>query len=353
MSSRRPRNELQWEPTANTKANTLLIVFIHGFKGNSQSFSNFPDRLQHDLTKTLRRVKVECVVYPAYETKGELNEAVLSLNLWLATLVHRKEEENGGDYGSVKVALCGHSMGGLLMADTVLRLQRERHDDRQPLWPRIIACIGFDTPFLGLHETGLQENLTRRTEQATTIGTAIFGTLAGLTATRAAANSTANANAANNNAGWSSWLRPAAAGLGGALAVGAVAAGVYTMRNEIGTGLGWVNEHLNYVGNVFKNDELRQRTLSMIEMEEKHRVIFRVFYVTVPTIQPPHIDRTFVNIPSYHDRAYKYWRPAQNGRAEDAVMGHMAMFDPQSNDEWHRLILDTLKVIQTAVEVNP
>lgn len=37
-------------------------------------------------------------------------------------------------------------MGGLLAADTLLEFVKTRPDQTAPLWPRIIACIAFDTP---------------------------------------------------------------------------------------------------------------------------------------------------------------------------------------------------------------
>lgn len=37
-------------------------------------------------------------------------------------------------------------MGGLLAADTLLEFVKSRPDPKAPLWPKIIACIAFDTP---------------------------------------------------------------------------------------------------------------------------------------------------------------------------------------------------------------
>lgn len=39
-----------------------------------------------------------------------------------------------------------HSMGGLLAADTLLEMVNSRPDKEAPLWPKIIACLAFDTP---------------------------------------------------------------------------------------------------------------------------------------------------------------------------------------------------------------
>lgn len=37
-------------------------------------------------------------------------------------------------------------MGGLLAADTLIQFVQNRPDADAPLWPRIIACLAFDTP---------------------------------------------------------------------------------------------------------------------------------------------------------------------------------------------------------------
>jgi len=42
------------------------------FKGTDSTFVNFPARLQHVLSETVDNVVAECIVFPSYETKGEL-----------------------------------------------------------------------------------------------------------------------------------------------------------------------------------------------------------------------------------------------------------------------------------------
>ncbi|TFY73013.1 hypothetical protein EWM64_g10999, partial [Hericium alpestre] len=126
----------------------LLVIFIHGFKGTDTTFNSFPSRLEHILTETINDVKVECIVFPAYETKGDLTEAVERFSDWLAELTVRKEVDYGagGGAGKAKVVICSHSMGGLLAADSLLAFANSRADKHAPLWPQIIACIAFDTP---------------------------------------------------------------------------------------------------------------------------------------------------------------------------------------------------------------
>ena len=51
-----------------TKAEILLLVYIHGFKGTEETFNEFPERLEHMLSETIPdHVTVESRVFPAYE----------------------------------------------------------------------------------------------------------------------------------------------------------------------------------------------------------------------------------------------------------------------------------------------
>lgn len=54
----------------------LLIVFVHGFKGTDSTFSDFPQRLQHNLAETIPNVTVESIVFPAYEVGIRLHDAL-------------------------------------------------------------------------------------------------------------------------------------------------------------------------------------------------------------------------------------------------------------------------------------
>jgi len=45
----------------------LLLIYIHGFKGTDETFADFPERLEHILSETIPHIKVESVIFPAYE----------------------------------------------------------------------------------------------------------------------------------------------------------------------------------------------------------------------------------------------------------------------------------------------
>jgi pimeloyl-ACP methyl ester carboxylesterase len=57
--------------------------------------------------------------------------------------------ENHRAAGVGKVVLCGHSMGGLVVADALLAIEKTCTDGG-PLWPRIIAVLAYDTPVSGM-----------------------------------------------------------------------------------------------------------------------------------------------------------------------------------------------------------
>jgi len=139
----------------NAVQETLLIVFVHGFKGTEQTFGNFPDRLQRILAET--NLKAEYKVFPSYDTKGDLGKAVVRFADWLTNFTVEKEVASGGGAGKAKIVLCGHSMGGLLIADTLLEILNAQGNKDIPLWPNIVACIAFDTPFFGYTPSCYQE----------------------------------------------------------------------------------------------------------------------------------------------------------------------------------------------------
>lgn len=61
---------------------TILLVFIHGFKGNDHTFQNFPQDLRALIAHTLPQLNVVSIVYPQYETKGDLKECVARFKEW-------------------------------------------------------------------------------------------------------------------------------------------------------------------------------------------------------------------------------------------------------------------------------
>lgn len=87
----------------------LLLIFLHGFKGGDDTFAKFPERVNHIMTESQTLLSVECLVYPAYDTRGELITAVDNHVAWLTNIVLEKEaafKEKGGS-GPCRVVLLG------------------------------------------------------------------------------------------------------------------------------------------------------------------------------------------------------------------------------------------------------
>ncbi|KAF7301822.1 DUF676 domain-containing protein [Mycena indigotica] len=329
----------------------LLIIFVHGFKGTDQTFSQFPERLQHILTETVPDVSVECIVFPAYETKGDLNEAVIRFSDWLTTLTVEKEVASGGGAGRAKIVLCGHSMGGLLTADTLQEFVRGRPDANAPLWPKIIACLAFDTPYLGLNPGVFKDSATKALEYAQaarTVGTGFLGALAGFGASKA--TTPPPSETPPNAGGWGKWSGPATYALGGALLAGAAAGVTYYKRDDLALSFSWATDHLKYVGNLWDNAALNKRLEQLVESEEKEGIIFRNFYTFIPpTPLLNSAGRTFIVLPKKSSHVASRFILARNGLATTEVEAHTGMFAAKTNDGYYDLGLEAANAIRTAI----
>ncbi|KZO93433.1 hypothetical protein CALVIDRAFT_566439 [Calocera viscosa TUFC12733] len=108
----------------------LSLVFVHGFQGDYHSFQSFPTDLHIAL---LQRIPtLQTFVYPTYKARRSVEHATNDLLRWM------KWRLPPGP-----VVLCGHSMGGILIAEAAFR----QGDGGE----RVIGLINFDVPFLGVH----------------------------------------------------------------------------------------------------------------------------------------------------------------------------------------------------------
>lgn len=62
---------------------TLLLCFIHGFKGGDDTFGDFPQHLQALVSQALPNITVASITYPKFETRGDLKECVARFKEWL------------------------------------------------------------------------------------------------------------------------------------------------------------------------------------------------------------------------------------------------------------------------------
>ncbi|KAF2156564.1 hypothetical protein K461DRAFT_305 [Myriangium duriaei CBS 260.36] len=108
---------------------TLLLVFIHGFKGGDDTFEKFPDHLKTLISDALPNINVVDITYPRYETRGDLHDCVARFKEWLQNKVIDLEVAAGTPSPtidpSVRTILIGHSMGGIVAAETLLSIARD------------------------------------------------------------------------------------------------------------------------------------------------------------------------------------------------------------------------------------
>ncbi|KAG8937076.1 hypothetical protein FRC02_006276 [Tulasnella sp. 418] len=371
----------------------LLCIFIHGFKGTDSTFGDFPRRLQHILDESISHIKTECIVFPAYETKGELNHATDRFVDWLTTLTveHEVAQGLGGGAGKAQIVLCSHSMGGLLAADACLAIANSRPDSGAPLWPRIIACIAFDTPYFGLHPWVFKNQASKALdyiEAAKNVasGLSVLGALGGSlgfgaqkrsqsepprdtvadTATSSAIPKNESKTAADgsktdpNTKAWTRFLTPTTGYTAGGILLASAAAGTaYYNRQQIGDSVNWAQDHLKYVGTLWDEKKLAGRVSSMIKLSKDKAgggegIIFRNFYTCLPPKKPRFpTPRTFIILPPPNPQSSsnpgEYFLAATNGIADDEITAHTGMFEPVTNDGYFELGLGVVEVIRNAL----
>ena len=341
---------------------TLLLVFIHGFKGSDHTFHNFPTDLRALLAHSLPNVEVLSAPYPHYETRGDLKACVAKFKEWLQNKVIDLEVKNRTPSPtvdpSVHVVLCGHSMGGLVAAETLLSVARdepvppsyandttnstatrppssstrpvnhlgipeergERASSAPPpepsrlFFPFITAVIAFDTPYLGISPGvlahGAEEHFNQASSAYKAFDTAsnVFGWNSPRSTTpQPIANASSRAlpapNSTSSGSGWGKW----AVFGGAAVAIAGAAGAAYVNRNQITQGLNWAGSHLEFVGCLARGAELQKRVEKVVELGKTHGVGFADFYsalgekVTSQTKYAGSVlgaDRTFCVIPT-------------------------------------------------------
>ncbi|CAE6447622.1 unnamed protein product [Rhizoctonia solani] len=366
----------------------VLCVFIHGFKGTESTFGAFPARVGHLVEQVLKvgrgfgdnldedpvvepesatlrpgNVTVECLVFPSYETKGELQEAVERFVDWLTTLTVQKEVAHHlkGGSGKAKIILCGHSMGGLIAAEALLSIARSRPDKDAPLWPWIVGIIAFDTPYYGLHPSVFSNSASKAADYVSAAQQA-FSAFNSFRPTspkptsqpvRAIMGPATVAQHSKSASPWTTW----APAVGGAI----IAAGTaYWKRNEVvqygaqvaGVGT-WLRDHMQYIGNLWDEQASRRRVDAIMELVEEGGVIFHNYYTVIPPSRKYPGERTFIILPPKTSLAAqkKVFTPAHNALAADEIAAHMGMFEAQTNDGYYSLGLRAAESVCGSVVV--
>jgi pimeloyl-ACP methyl ester carboxylesterase len=326
------------------KKKTLLLCFIHGFKGDDDTFDRFPFDLKALVSHALPQLNIESVVYPRYETRGDLAACVARFREWLQTRVIDLEVAAGTQSPtidpSVRTVLVTHSMGGIVAADTLLsiiddQVVKSGHNNPEKfMFPYIQGILAFDTPYLGLSPAIFAHGADTNLKTASSAISQVSALASGLFATRAATEGSKALNQppSNEDKGkepetpgfWSQWGKAVSyAGAASVLAAGGAVA--YFKRDELGEGWGWVSSHLEFVGVLMKGEELKERTERASSIEG---IGFANLYTALGDRGKAKGERTFCILPQ---KGGKGWFRCTNTMAQDEVNAHVSMFHPKTN----------------------
>ncbi|KAL8409002.1 hypothetical protein RB594_007448 [Gaeumannomyces avenae] len=394
---------------------TLLLCFIHGFKGGEDTFgTGFPEHLRQLVAEELPKVNVRVVVYPKYETRGDLAECVDRFRDWLLEKVIDIEVNSGTPSPtidpSVRTILIGHSMGGIVAAETVMALTSERPIQpagsaetanataaadaaRRPtspsltslMFPYVQGLLAFDTPFLGISPGVVAHGAEGHYNQASAALAQISGLTGALWGGGGAAaaagqqqarsadgkrpaaalpapaaeekkkkNAAAAAAGADGGGAWGRWGKVAMfAGAGAALAVGGAAA--YMNREQITQGLGWASSHLEFVGCLARGEELKRRVAYLSRARSELGLGFGNLYTRLgkaaPSKQVSMAGTVVGNERTFCNLPAKAaagtWFEAVNDAATDETLAHTTMFEPAQNPGYEKLAHDAAGLISS------
>jgi hypothetical protein len=277
---------------------------------------------------------------------------------------------------SVRTVLIGHSMGGIVAADTVLGLASERPideaDSTEPalnsaMFPFIQGVLAFDTPYLGISPGVVAHGAEGHYKTATSALTQLSGLTGALWGGTAATEenkekekkevAAALPPASEANASlpaWQRWGKVALyAGAGAALAAGGTAA--WLNRDQITEGWTWVGSHLEFVGCLMKGEELRKRVAGMGTLNGELKIGFGNLYTRLGNKALSKNDgsmvgsvignqRTFCNLPNKEGK--EFWHPAINDEVCCSGNSHgirlTSNFEAADEVEAHTSTFDTL-----------
>ncbi|KAI1451678.1 hypothetical protein F4805DRAFT_473417 [Annulohypoxylon moriforme] len=366
---------------------TLLLCFIHGFKGDDDTFRTFPDDLQQRVASKLTDHNVESIVYPKYETRGELGPCCSSFLSWLKEKVMdvrkaRSDKPWPPHDRDVGVILVAHSMGGFVASDTLFLILNERiahGQEGSPIFPLIQGILTFDTPFNGLARSMFVYGAFSNYQKVSTV----FNVMTALSAAPSALGKSAFKKTATrvsstkpSNPAWKGWqLVAMRTGTVGAIAAGGVAAyvhrqkimdGMRSMRNlnkdsvkegyqqsmdTLSQGLAYINrgnvgksfeylsDHFTFVGTLMKQQELARRLERMAALQG---IGIHDFFTSLGEngmwsggyFVP---ERTFCAIPVKDHQAYHIFSRQVIKKTEDEVQAHMSMFIRDKNQQYDQM----------------
>jgi pimeloyl-ACP methyl ester carboxylesterase len=319
---------------------------------------------------------------------------------------------------SVHTILIGHSMGGIVAAETLLLLANEQllppttssfsdpdaanfpsnttqhsttstsrpvptsadhtTDPLSPIsfmFPHIQGLLAFDTPFLGIAPSVIAHGAEGYSKKATNAYSALSELATGLgwgaksdpnvagSSTGKVAGALPSPSSAADAAAaprWQTWGKYAMfAGAAGAVAAGGAAA-LYSQKEKLSAGWTWAYGHLEFVGVLYKGEELKKRVEDLGSIGEERGVGSANFYTLLgkganegygvveatSTLKEGNSMRTFCSLPrrvreskgeTQQAATGLRWFKAVNDKAGDETWAHMSMFYPRDNPGFYSL----------------
>ncbi|EPQ67702.1 BgtASP-21056 [Blumeria graminis f. sp. tritici] len=339
----------------------LLLCFIHGFKGGSDTFGAFPEHIRALVNHGIPHVDVRVIIYPKYETRGQLDECVCFFNTWLREKVIDIDVEirlhSPSTDPSIQVVLVGHSMGGIVAADAVLALYSVSKfptslstQADSVVFPKIQGVLAFDTPFLGI-SPGVLTNINPNSSVLTQIGR-ITKPLWGFKdawqdetrgkSSYADASMDTSASSlpseiptpTSTRQGWSKATTLA----GTVAALATVTTAAYWHWDSVLQGWSWIDSHLEFVKCLVDEDTLRRRLADMENLNHKLNIKFGNFYTRLgenttnsdsSALPTDKRSKTFCKLSE--DSNMLHWQEAVNTVAKNEIQAHTGMFFPKEN----------------------
>ena len=300
---------------------------------------------------------------------------------------------------SVRTILVGHSMGGIVAAETLLAILSDNPIPPAPhtpppstaahttpfppssaetpeiagpvtfMFPYIQGILAFDTPYLGICPSVIAHGAESHLKTATS-AYSTFSEIAGVfgygAAPKASAGSTKPgpqklikeppaymaASATEDAAAtpvWQRWGKYAMfAGAAGAVAAGGAA--VYAKRDQITEGWSWIGSHLEFVGCLMRGEELKARLDKIVSLREDKGVGFGDLVTVLAPKQGAAghaVGGTggLLEISGSEERTFctlpkreknkACFEKMVNAKAGDEMTAHMTMFHPRENPGYY------------------
>ncbi|KAL9598819.1 MAG: hypothetical protein Q9219_004238 [cf. Caloplaca sp. 3 TL-2023] len=312
-------------------------------KGDDNTFGGFPEHLRALVSHALPKITVKAVTYPRFETRGDLGYCVSRLQNVVIDLEVSAGTPSPTIDPSVRTVLVGHSMGGIVAAETLLNIISDEAIPPKPppdlkpstvahtnatststslpqanaynadrtnlstdgphvfMFPYIQGILAFDTPYLGISPSVIAHGAENHYRSASSAYSAVSN-LAGAFGYGPASSPSSKQvpqpkaalppapehakdvlSASDDAAATPTWQRLGKyamfAGAAGAVAAGGAAA--YLKKDALSSGWNWVGSHLEFVGCLVRGEELKNRLEKVVALNKERAVGFADLYTVL------------------------------------------------------------------------